>query len=197
MLLPFSYPDFVAGVHCHFQRARASGCIAQRTEEGAYPVLLFAFVTDRRRQYAEDQYKLNTTAHVSQLNRAIVAGVEAGIFVQPKVCGAPALIIYLPDLRQGPSGCLKLAPKAPRDASKEVCPDFFLRVDVSYFFQNAKPASKTASKPASKAKASPAKKMAGKPKAAAAKPAAAKAKKVRVVVFLIVASLTILAGGCW
>jgi hypothetical protein len=39
--------------------------------------------------------------------------------------------------------------------------------------------------------------MAGKPKAAAAKPAAAKAKKVRVVVFLIVASLTILAGGCW
>jgi hypothetical protein len=125
MLLPFSYPDFVAGVHCHVQRARASGCVAQRTEEGAYPVLLFVFVTDRRRQYAEDQYKLNTTAHVSQLNRAIVAGVEAGIFVQPKVCGAPALIIYLPDLRQGPSGCLKLAPKAPRDASKEVRPDFF------------------------------------------------------------------------
>ncbi|KAJ7884315.1 hypothetical protein B0H14DRAFT_3432405 [Mycena olivaceomarginata] len=36
------------------------------------------------KKYAEDQYKLSTTAHLSQLNRAIIAGVEAGVFVQPK-----------------------------------------------------------------------------------------------------------------
>ncbi|KAJ7489895.1 hypothetical protein B0H11DRAFT_2010868 [Mycena galericulata] len=55
------------------------------------------------KKYAEDQYKLTGAANVSQLNRAIVSGVEAGIFVQPK----------------GPSGCVKLAPKVRSEASKE------------------------------------------------------------------------------
>ncbi|KAJ7905313.1 hypothetical protein B0H14DRAFT_2490055 [Mycena olivaceomarginata] len=64
------------------------------------------------KKFAEDQYNLDATpAHISQLNRAIASGVEGGVFVLPK----------------GPSGCVKLAPKTPRDASKE----------------NAKPASKT------------------------------------------------------
>ncbi|KAF7338445.1 Histone H1 [Mycena venus] len=64
------------------------------------------------KNFAEEQYKLEVTAaHISQLNRAITSGVESGMFVLPK----------------GPSGCVKLAPKTPRDSSKE----------------NAKPASKT------------------------------------------------------
>ncbi|KAJ7738484.1 hypothetical protein DFH07DRAFT_82607 [Mycena maculata] len=58
------------------------------------------------KKFAEDQYKLSSAANVSQLNRAIVSGVEAGIFVQPK----------------GPSGCVKLAPKVRSEASKEVTP---------------------------------------------------------------------------
>lgn len=36
-------------------------------------------------KFAEDQYKLSSAANVSQLNRAIISGVEAGIFIQPKV----------------------------------------------------------------------------------------------------------------
>ncbi|KAF7295097.1 Telomere-reg-2 domain-containing protein [Mycena indigotica] len=55
------------------------------------------------KKYAEDQYKLSSAADVSHLNRAIVSGVESGIFVQPK----------------GPSGCVKLAPKNRGDSSKE------------------------------------------------------------------------------
>ncbi|KAJ7343661.1 hypothetical protein DFH08DRAFT_702488 [Mycena albidolilacea] len=62
------------------------------------------------KKFAEDQYNLDATpAHISQLNRAIASGVEGGVFVLPK----------------GPSGCVKLAPKAPRDASKEVRVDLF------------------------------------------------------------------------
>ncbi|KAJ6547378.1 hypothetical protein B0H19DRAFT_1165298 [Mycena capillaripes] len=55
------------------------------------------------KKYAEDQYKLSTPAHISQLNRALASGIETGIFVQPK----------------GPSGCVKLAPKVSANASKE------------------------------------------------------------------------------
>ncbi|KAJ7098097.1 hypothetical protein B0H15DRAFT_824087 [Mycena belliarum] len=55
------------------------------------------------KKFAEDKYKLSTPANISQLNRAIVSGVEAGIFIQPK----------------GPSGCVKLAPSVKRDVSKE------------------------------------------------------------------------------
>ncbi|KAJ7273532.1 hypothetical protein B0H12DRAFT_1228379 [Mycena haematopus] len=96
------------------------------------------------KKFAEDQYGLDATpAHVSLLNRALASLVEDGECVLPK----------------GPSGCVKLASKTPRDSSKE----------------NAKPVSKTT------AKAAPAKKLAGKPKAAAAtKPAATKAKKAVV-----------------
>ncbi|KAJ6546499.1 hypothetical protein DFH09DRAFT_1281896 [Mycena vulgaris] len=89
------------------------------------------------KKFAEDNYKLSTPAHLSQLKRAITSCVESGVFVLPK----------------GPSGCIKLAPKARADATKE----------------NSKPASaskpKTASKPATKPK--PAKKPASKPKSVA------------------------------
>ncbi|KAK6971378.1 hypothetical protein R3P38DRAFT_3413267 [Favolaschia claudopus] len=37
------------------------------------------------RKYAEEQYKLNTNAHISKLNRAIAHSVDKGDFVQPKV----------------------------------------------------------------------------------------------------------------
>ncbi|KAJ7715026.1 hypothetical protein B0H14DRAFT_3522840 [Mycena olivaceomarginata] len=36
------------------------------------------------KKFAADNYKLNTAAHVSQLNRAIIVGVDGGFFVQPK-----------------------------------------------------------------------------------------------------------------
>ena len=42
---------------------------------------------------------------MAQLNRAIASGTEGGLFLLPK----------------GPSGKVKLAPKAKADASKEVC----------------------------------------------------------------------------
>ncbi|KAJ7922580.1 hypothetical protein B0H13DRAFT_1456410, partial [Mycena leptocephala] len=56
------------------------------------------------KKFAEDKYKLSTPSHVSQLNRAIIHGVETGVFVQPK----------------GPSGCVKIPPKRARTESKEV-----------------------------------------------------------------------------
>jgi histone H1/5 len=59
-------------------------------------------------QYAEEKYQLDLSGtNIYQLNRAIATGVEGGIFVLPK----------------GPSGKVKLAPKAKAaaGASKEVC----------------------------------------------------------------------------
>ncbi|KAJ7172662.1 hypothetical protein C8R46DRAFT_1216455 [Mycena filopes] len=73
------------------------------------------------KKYADEQYNLNTTAHISQLNRAIATGVEAGTFVLPK----------------GPSGTVKLAPSAPRESKENAKP-------VS---KSTKPASKSATKP--------------------------------------------------
>ncbi|KAJ7489888.1 hypothetical protein B0H11DRAFT_1044813 [Mycena galericulata] len=91
------------------------------------------------KKYAEQKYGLSSAANVSQLNRAILSGVEAGIFVQPK----------------GPSGCVKLAPKVRSDASKENSKPV------------SKSTSKTAALKTSKVPA--AKKTAIKPKTAAAK----------------------------
>lgn len=58
------------------------------------------------RQFAETKYKVEVTGlALSQLNRAITHGAETGYFLLPK----------------GPSGKVKLAPKAKASASKEVC----------------------------------------------------------------------------
>ncbi|KAJ6547361.1 hypothetical protein B0H19DRAFT_1379645 [Mycena capillaripes] len=103
--------------------------------------------------YAEDQYKLATPSHVSQLNRALASGIETGIFVQPK----------------GPSGCVKLAPRVSAGASKENSSP------VSTAKKPSKPVVKAKAKPSAVAKKSKATTVA-KPKAKAAttKPAAAK-----------------------
>lgn len=59
---------------------------------------------DQDIQYAEEQYHLDVTGNnLFQLNRAITSGAENNIFALPK----------------GPSGKVKLAPKA--SATKEVC----------------------------------------------------------------------------
>ncbi|KAK7002127.1 hypothetical protein R3P38DRAFT_3326653 [Favolaschia claudopus] len=98
------------------------------------------------RKYAEEQYKLNTNAHISKLNRAIAHSVDKGDFVQPK----------------GAAGKLKLAPK--RSKSDEAC--------AHLFSINSKPVSKT-SKPVAKSATGvkkPKKPIVKKPTAAAAKP---------------------------
>ena len=66
-------------------------------------------VTDCGRwQFAESRYGLDTTGvNLYQLNRAITSGAEKGTFVLPK----------------GPSGKVKLAPKARAGAAKEVSDD--------------------------------------------------------------------------
>jgi len=103
--------------------------------------------------------------NLSQLNRAITSGAEAGIFVLPK----------------GPSGKVKLAPKTKplTSGSKEVCRWISLTcpMHISIIMQNSKPPSKT--KPASTKKAAaPAAKVAAKKTAAAPKKVlAGKAKK--------------------
>lgn len=65
------------------------------------------------KKFAEEKYKLEVTGvNLSQLNRAIASGVESGLFTLPK----------------GPSGKVKLAPKAKASTSgsKEVY-DFVFR----------------------------------------------------------------------
>jgi hypothetical protein len=53
-----------------------------------------------------EKYQVDATGtQLYQLNHAITSGVEEGIFVQPK----------------GPSGKVKLAPKASAKDTKEVC----------------------------------------------------------------------------
>jgi len=93
------------------------------------------------KRYAEEAYKIDVSgSNLSQLNRAITSGVEGGIFILPR----------------GPSGKVKLAPKAKplTSASKE----------------NSKPAKATTTKkvtvalPATKAAAAPKKVLAGKVK---------------------------------
>lgn len=65
-------------------------------------------------------YKIDMSGvNLSQLNRAITSGTENGIFVLPK----------------GPSGKVKLAPKAKplTSASKEVCRDDYQIRCISHF----------------------------------------------------------------
>ncbi|KAJ3726179.1 hypothetical protein C8R42DRAFT_575540 [Lentinula raphanica] len=59
------------------------------------------------KKFVGSKYKIDVNASTaSQLNRAITSGSEKGVFVLPK----------------GPSGKVKLAPKArSQDAAKEVC----------------------------------------------------------------------------
>ncbi|KAF8163007.1 hypothetical protein B0H34DRAFT_303731 [Crassisporium funariophilum] len=59
------------------------------------------------KKFAEDKYQVDVTGtNLYQLNKAITTGAEAGVFHLPK----------------GPSGKVKLAPKATApSASKEVC----------------------------------------------------------------------------
>ncbi|KAJ2917593.1 hypothetical protein MD484_g2779, partial [Candolleomyces efflorescens] len=97
------------------------------------------------KKYAEEKYQMDLSGtNIYQLNRAIATGVEGGVFVLPK----------------GPSGKVKLAPKAKTaaGASKE----------------NSKPPSKSVTKPAATTKKPAAKAAPAKPKAAATtkKPAA-------------------------
>ncbi|KAJ7876354.1 histone H1 [Mycena olivaceomarginata] len=127
--------------------------------------------------FAADKYKLNTPAHVSQLNRAIIVGVDGGFFVQPK----------------GPSGCVKLASKV-RSQSKENSKPVSKASASEPQAKTAKLNAQTASKPAANAKAvttkttakttkdAPAKKpLAGKSKAPKNDPSiAANAKKAVV-----------------
>ncbi|PPQ63352.1 hypothetical protein CVT24_006725 [Panaeolus cyanescens] len=101
------------------------------------------------KKFAEEKYKVEMNAsNLSQLNRAITSGAETGVFALPK----------------GPSGKVKLAPKAKASASKE----------------NSKPPSKTAAKPAASKPASKPAATTKKPaaKAPAAKKAAPAPKKV-------------------
>ncbi|TEB36110.1 hypothetical protein FA13DRAFT_1752783 [Coprinellus micaceus] len=114
------------------------------------------------KKFVESKYhiELNATA-ASQLNRAITSGSDKGIFNLPK----------------GPSGKVKLAPKAKSDAAKEArhtVPPLVLVLTVAPFLQNTKPVVK---KPASaKAPASKGKATATKPAAVKKAPAATKAK---------------------
>ncbi|KAF9036763.1 hypothetical protein BJ165DRAFT_604991 [Panaeolus papilionaceus] len=99
------------------------------------------------KKFAEEKYKIEMNPlALSQLNRAITSGAESGVFSLPK----------------GPSGKVKLAPKAKASASKE----------------NSKPPSKTASKPAATKSTATVKKPAAAATKAPAKKAAAAPKKV-------------------
>ncbi|KAK6987985.1 hypothetical protein R3P38DRAFT_2573197 [Favolaschia claudopus] len=76
------------------------------------------------RKYAEEQYKLNTNAHISKLNRAIAHSVDKGDFVQPKGASIyPSAFTFLLRLCAGAAGKLKLAPKRPK--SDEACVHLF------------------------------------------------------------------------
>ncbi|KAG5354181.1 hypothetical protein C0989_003694 [Termitomyces sp. Mn162] len=84
------------------------------------------------KKFVETKYHVTLDhATASQLNRAITSGSEKGTFVLPK----------------GPSGKVKLAPKARTDAAKEVCPHIaavvtHLSTNDILHDQNAKPVSK-------------------------------------------------------
>jgi len=76
-------------------------CIAANTED-----IRRGVSRNTIKKYAEEAYKIEVSGlSLSQLNRAITSGTEAGIFILPK----------------GPSGKIKLAPKAKplTSASKE------------------------------------------------------------------------------
>ncbi|KAJ7489889.1 hypothetical protein B0H11DRAFT_2010838 [Mycena galericulata] len=108
------------------------------------------------KKYAEDQYKLTGAANVSQLNRAIVSGVEAGIFVQPK----------------GPSGCASKENSKP--VSKSASKPAAAKPKASTSKTTAGKKSTTA-KP--KTAAAPKKVLAGKPKATTTKKSTVAAKR--------------------
>ncbi|KAJ6623448.1 glycoside hydrolase superfamily [Mycena sp. CBHHK59/15] len=116
------------------------------------------------KKFAEEQYKLSTPSHVSQLNRAIIAGVDGGVFVQPK----------------GPSGCVKLAPKVRSERRRtRGCFQLCLQARFQGKSSATKPAAKTAAKTAApvKTKAAPGKKqLAGKPNVVGKKSSSAPAK---------------------
>ncbi|KAJ7691500.1 hypothetical protein B0H14DRAFT_843092 [Mycena olivaceomarginata] len=115
------------------------------------------------KKFAADKYKLNTPAHVSQINRAIIVGVDGGFFVQPK----------------GPSGCVKLASKV-RTESKENSKPVSKTSASEPQTKAAKPNAKTPSKPAANAKASTTKTTAKTTKdTPAKKPLAGKSKAPR------------------
>ncbi|KAJ7694183.1 hypothetical protein B0H17DRAFT_1199436 [Mycena rosella] len=124
------------------------------------------------KKYANDMYQLFTPAHISQLNRAIAAGVEAGLFILPK----------------GPSGCIKLAPKVRAEASKENSKPASKTPKTAAPKAKPAPAKKAASKSKSSTavvakkavvgkKAAPSTKAKAAPKKAAAKPRSAPKKK--------------------
>ncbi|KAI0035953.1 hypothetical protein K488DRAFT_76293 [Vararia minispora EC-137] len=115
------------------------------------------------KKYAEEKYKLDLTGtRLSQLNKAIVRGVDDGIFVLPK----------------GPSGKVKLAPKTkPATETKEVN-----ALDTHICLQlisckNAKPAASKKTETATTKKATTAKKSAAVTKAKKPVTTATAAKK--------------------
>jgi hypothetical protein len=78
----------------------------------------------------ESKYRIEVNATASsQLNRAITTGSEKGTFLLPKGMEIqPICISWTRYTLSGPSGKVKLAPKARADATKEVCP--LLPVDL-------------------------------------------------------------------
>lgn len=72
-------------------------------------------------QFVETKYKVELNAATNtQLSKAIISGAEKGVFVLPKgKLNRSNIFLVDAHMCPGPSGKVKLAPKAKADVSKE------------------------------------------------------------------------------